>query len=134
MRLVVLALVMLAGAACESPAPAASPKRGPESPAASDLTPAVVAPEYRTRQRMIDTTGKVQFNEESLVRVHAPATGRVLEVFARPGDVVEPGAVHVEEGIAQRREADLRDGGEILQCPLDRKGERAGGQDERALA
>src|SRR5437870_10346118 len=41
---------------------------------------------------MIDTTGKVQFNEESLVRVHAPATGRVLEVFARPGDVVELGA------------------------------------------
>ena len=92
MRLVVLALLMFAGAACESPAPAASPKRGPDSPAASDVTPTVVAPEYRTRQRMIDTTGKVQFNEESLVRVHAPATGRVLEVFARPGDVVEPGA------------------------------------------
>jgi cobalt-zinc-cadmium efflux system membrane fusion protein len=91
-RLVVLAIFMLAGAACESPAPAASPKRGPESPAASDVTPTVVAPEYRTRQRMIDTTGKVQFNEESLVRVHAPATGRVLEVFARPGDVVESGA------------------------------------------
>jgi len=92
MRLAVLALFMLAGAACESPAPAASPKRSPESPAASEVTPAVVAPEYRTRQRMIDTTGKVQFNEESLVRVHAPATGRVLEVFARPGDVVELGA------------------------------------------
>ena len=56
------------------------------------MTPAVVSPEYRTRQRTIETTGKVQFNEESLVRVHAPATGRVLEVFARPGDVVEPGA------------------------------------------
>jgi cobalt-zinc-cadmium efflux system membrane fusion protein len=83
---------MLAGAACESPAPAASPKRSSESPAATDVTPAVVAPEYHTRQRVIDTTGKVQFNEESLVRVHAPATGRVLEVLARPGDVVEPGA------------------------------------------
>jgi len=56
------------------------------------VTPAVESPEYRTRQRTIETTGKVQFNEESLVRVHAPATGRVLEVFARPGDVVEPGA------------------------------------------
>jgi membrane fusion protein, heavy metal efflux system len=92
MRLVVLALFMLAGAACESPAPAASSKRGPESPAATEVTPAVVAPEYRTRQRMIDTTGKVQFNEETLVRVHPPATGRVLEVFAHPGDVVESGA------------------------------------------
>jgi cobalt-zinc-cadmium efflux system membrane fusion protein len=56
------------------------------------MTPAVESPEYRTRQRTIETTGKVQFNEESLVRVHAPATGRVLEVLARPGDVVEPGA------------------------------------------
>jgi cobalt-zinc-cadmium efflux system membrane fusion protein len=92
-RLVVLALVLLAGAACESPAtPEARPQRGGESPAASNVTPTVVSPEYRTRQRTIETTGKVQFNEESLVRVHAPATGRVLEIFARPGDVVEPGA------------------------------------------
>ena len=91
-RLAVLALVVLAGAACDSPAPAASRKRGSESPTAADVTPVVVAPEYRTRQRVIDTTGKVQFNEESLVRVHAPATGRVLEVLAQPGDVVEPGS------------------------------------------
>jgi cobalt-zinc-cadmium efflux system membrane fusion protein len=92
-RLVVLALVLLAGAACESPAtPEARPQRGGESPAPSNVTPTVVSPEYRTRQRTIDTTGKVQFNEESLVRVHAPATGRVLEIFARPGDVVETGA------------------------------------------
>jgi cobalt-zinc-cadmium efflux system membrane fusion protein len=33
----------------------------------------------------------VQFNEEQLVRVNAPLTGRVLDVLARPGDIVEPG-------------------------------------------
>src|SRR5439155_823092 len=92
-RLPVVVLMLLAGAACESPAPPeARVQRGAESPAPSNVTPTVVSPEYRTRQRTIETTGKVQFNEESLARVHAPATGRVLEVFARPGDVVEPGA------------------------------------------
>jgi membrane fusion protein, heavy metal efflux system len=86
-----LLLMTLAAAACESPAtPPASPRA--ESPAAADVSPTIVSPEYRTRQRVIDTIGKVQFNEESLIRIHAPATGRVLEVFARPGDVVEPGA------------------------------------------
>lgn len=39
----------------------------------------------------IETTGKIQFNEERLVRVNAPVTGRVLEILARPGDAVEPG-------------------------------------------
>jgi len=89
-----IVLVMLALAGCESPAtPEARPQHAVESPPpASDVTPTIVSPEYRTRQRTIDTTGKVQFNEEALVRVHAPATGRVTEVFARPGDVVEPGA------------------------------------------
>ncbi len=92
-RLVVMALVLLACAACGSPAtPEARPQRAAQAPAPADVTPTVVSPEYRTRQRTIDTTGKVQFNEEALVRVHAPATGRVLEVFARPGDLVEPGA------------------------------------------
>jgi len=92
-RLVVLALAMLAVAACESPTtPEARPQPGARPAASTDVTPTIVSPEYRTRQRTIDTTGKVQFNEESLVRVHAPATGRVLEIFARPGDVVEPGA------------------------------------------
>jgi len=92
-RLLVLALLTLGVVGCGSPAtPEARPQRAAEGPAASSVTPAVVSPEYRTRQRTIETTGKVQFNEESLVRVHAPATGRVVEVFARPGDVVEPGA------------------------------------------
>src|SRR5262245_32775761 len=89
--LVVLVIAMLA--ACEAPAtPEARPPQGAQPATSADVTPTIVSPEYRTRQRTIDTTGKVQFNEESLVRVHAPATGRVLEIFARPGDIVEPGA------------------------------------------
>jgi cobalt-zinc-cadmium efflux system membrane fusion protein len=88
-----LAVLMLGGAGCGSPeTPEARPQRAAEAPAASNVTPTVVSPEYRTRQRTIETTGKVQFNEESLVRVHAPATGRIVQVFAQPGDVVEPGA------------------------------------------
>src|SRR5260370_4477559 len=35
--------------------------------------------------------GKAQFNEEQLARVQAPLTGRVVEVLARPGDLVESG-------------------------------------------
>jgi len=88
------ALAALLGAACgdrslgESAAPAPSAPSA-VSPAAAVIT---VTPEYRTRATALQTTGKVQFNEDALVRVHAPATGRVLEVLARPGDVVEPGA------------------------------------------
>ena len=51
----------------------------------------VVQPEMRTRAAVLETTGKVQFNEDELVRVNAPVTGRVTEVLARPGQVVEPG-------------------------------------------
>jgi membrane fusion protein, heavy metal efflux system len=50
-----------------------------------------VAPEYRTRRSALETSGKVTFNEEGLVRINATVTGRVLEVLARPGDVVEVG-------------------------------------------
>ena len=91
----VLLLLALLSAACgdSSVSPRALPKPEAGTAAApTDLTPQVVAPEYRTRLSVIETTGKVQFNEEALVRVHSPATGRVLEVFARPGDVIEPGA------------------------------------------
>src|SRR5262249_7862456 len=92
-RASLVAVMLLVGAACESPAPPeARTQRSAESQAPVDVSPTIVSPEYRTRQRTIETTGKVQFNEEALVRVHAPVTGRVLEVFARPGDVVEPGA------------------------------------------
>jgi cobalt-zinc-cadmium efflux system membrane fusion protein len=92
-RLPVVVLLALLGAACgESPRPPqAAPKA--DAPSASPaVTPQVVTPEYRTRQSVLETTGKIQFNEEMLVRVQAPATGRVLDVFARPGEVVERGA------------------------------------------
>jgi len=51
----------------------------------------IVSPQYREQQTTLETTGKVQFNEEQLVRVGAPVTGRVVELLVRPGDVVEPG-------------------------------------------
>src|SRR5260370_20327626 len=35
--------------------------------------------------------GKAQFNEEQLARVRGPVTGGVVEVLARPGDLVESG-------------------------------------------
>jgi len=95
--LLLCALVSMLGAACgdrsvgetapvrpRTPAPAAS--------AAPGAGVTIVSPEYRTRASTLETTGKVQFNEDALVRVHAPATGRVVDVFARTGDVVEPGA------------------------------------------
>ena len=60
-------------------------------PGAGQWTAKTARPEYRTRLTFVETTGKAQFNEETLVRIHAPLTGRVVEVLARPGDVVEPG-------------------------------------------
>jgi membrane fusion protein, heavy metal efflux system len=96
-RSAVLLLLALFSAACgqspnspeaasKAPAPTSAPAGG------ADLTPKTVSPDYRTRVAVVETTGKVQFNEETLVRIHAPLTGRVLEVFARPGDVIESGA------------------------------------------
>jgi len=92
-RLGLLALVAAVAAGCgdSSAPPQAAPK--PTPPAAStDLAPTIVRPEYQSRATVVQTTGKVQFNEDALVRVHAPATGRVLEIVARSGDVLEPGA------------------------------------------
>jgi len=73
--------------------PAASGRAGasPEPQAAQPTPVKIVNPTYRTRVTVLETTGKIQFNEEQLVRVNAPVTGRVVEVLARPGDVVEPG-------------------------------------------
>src|SRR5207237_6419037 len=70
------------------------PTQGAEQDAAagptSEMT-VIINPEYRTWTATIETTGKIQFNEERLVRVNAPLTGRVLDVLARPGDFVEAG-------------------------------------------
>jgi len=94
---VLCALVSLLCAACGNSSggdtPPTAPKLAAETkpPAAPAAGITTVNPEYRTRTTVLETSGKVQFNEEALVRVHAPATGRVVEVLARPGDVVEPG-------------------------------------------
>jgi membrane fusion protein, heavy metal efflux system len=64
----------------------------PTPPPGAAVNPVtVVRPEIRTRAAVLETTGKIQFNEEQLVRVNAPITGRVIEVLTRPGDVIETG-------------------------------------------
>lgn len=92
----ILLLIAAVCAACgdgspKSPATSAKPAAEPQPPGAPVDTVKIISPEYRTRTHVLETTGKVQFNEERLVRVNAPVTGRVAEVLARPGDVVEPG-------------------------------------------
>jgi len=67
------------------------PQKDQPSAVSAAATIKTVAPEYRKRLTVLQTNGKVQFNEERLVRVNAPLTGRVVEVLAGPGDVVEPG-------------------------------------------
>jgi len=102
-RPLLLAFAALCGACSDRSTPSsplASARTGQETPsAAAAPAPAAAAPvavqtvhpELKTRQTVLETSGKVAFNEERLVRVHAPVTGRVLEVMARPGDHVEPG-------------------------------------------
>ena len=89
--LVVVPLVLFAGGCGErsSDLPTAVATPAPAATARPVIT--TVKPEYRTRLSALETSGKVTFNEEALVRINATVTGRVLEVLARPGDVVEPG-------------------------------------------
>jgi len=88
MRLAPLLLSIVAlGAACRDPA--GSTPAAPAPAAAEEVK--LARPEYRVRATRLETTGKVVFNEERLVRITAPVTGRVVEVLVRPGDVVEPG-------------------------------------------
>jgi cobalt-zinc-cadmium efflux system membrane fusion protein len=84
--LLAAALVAGCGDAKSSP-----PGKSAAPPGAAVNPVTIVHPEYRTRTALLETTAKVQFNEEQLVRINAPVTGRVLEVLARPGEVVEPG-------------------------------------------
>ena len=96
MRLALLLLSIVAlGAACRDPAASKSTPAAPEAER-RDPAPAVeevklARPEYRSRVTTLETTGRVVFNEERLVRITAPVTGRVVEVLVRPGDLVEPG-------------------------------------------
>src|SRR5262247_4210076 len=94
---IVLLLIAALCAACrngssESRRPGQDPPQE-DQPLAADAaaTKKTVAPEYRKRVTVLQTNGKVQFNEEQLVRVNAPLTGRVVEVLARPGETVEAG-------------------------------------------
>lgn len=88
-RLLLLLAVTVLAAGCgdASSGPPAAPGRAAEAPPVVKT----VHPEYKTRATVIETSGKAQFNEEQLARVQAPLTGRVVEVLARPGDLVESG-------------------------------------------
>src|SRR5258705_7999673 len=88
-----LPLLALLAACSRGPSDAgATAKAEPPAPAASaNVAVAVVHPRFQERAMTLETSGKAQFNEEALARVHAPVTGRVLEVLARPGEVVEAG-------------------------------------------
>lgn len=84
------ALCVARGDSSAGAPPAVTPIAEPP-PAAPPAMVRVVSPEYKTRVGTLETTGKVQFNEEQLVRLTAPVTGRVVEVLARPGEVAESG-------------------------------------------
>jgi cobalt-zinc-cadmium efflux system membrane fusion protein len=90
MRALALLLAAAVTAGCGDAKSAQSGKQT-TAPRAAVNPVTIVQPEYRTRAARLETTAKVQFNEEQLVRINAPATGRVLEVLARPGEVVETG-------------------------------------------
>src|SRR5262245_38988006 len=82
-RLTIVALALLSTACgdASSGPPTSAPAASTPAPPGVDLKPETVSPSYETRVAAIDTTGKVLLNEETLVRVHAPLTGRVLEVI-----------------------------------------------------
>jgi len=92
MRLRHSAVLLLATGFLAGCGDAGSEQQG-ASKAAPEPAPVVktVRPAFQMRVTTIETSGKAQFNEEQLVRVQAPATGRVAEVLARPGDAVESG-------------------------------------------
>ncbi len=93
--LAIVTIVALVASACSKNGgdvpPSAAPKPAPVAQATAPPVVKTVQPDYRTRPRILETTGKVQFDEDRVVRVHAPITGRIIEVFAKPGDLVEPG-------------------------------------------
>src|SRR5262249_43039159 len=95
LRVVPCLLVAALAAGCTDapdqshPSAARAADKKPEPAAATPIETAT--PRYMVRSTVLETSGKVQFDEERLVRVQAPVTGRVLEVLARPGELVEPG-------------------------------------------
>jgi cobalt-zinc-cadmium efflux system membrane fusion protein len=90
--LLVASISVLSAAGDWSAAPPAAARSTAEPvPARPEALVRVVSPEYKTRVTTLETTGKVQFNEEQLVRITAPVTGRVVDVLARPGEAAESG-------------------------------------------
>jgi len=96
MRTTAIFLILLTVAAGCDQTRASSPRganadREKSSSSESAAPVKTSTPEYRIRASTLETSGRVQFDEEHLVRIHAPSTGRVVEVLARPGDIVQPG-------------------------------------------
>ena len=87
----VLALVAAWCGGCGDSSAPAAPSAAPGPPPPPEAQVTIISPEYQVRMTSLETSAKVQFNEEALVRVHAPLTGRVREVLARPGDAVDAG-------------------------------------------
>jgi membrane fusion protein, heavy metal efflux system len=83
--------VLSAGGDWSATPPVAARSTAEPVPARPEALVRVVSPEYKTRVTTLETTGKVQFNEEQLVRITAPVTGRVVDVLARPGEDAESG-------------------------------------------
>jgi len=95
-RVAILFTIAALAAGCSEgspPSPAAAPKPAAETQPSNGAETAIqtTTPQVRVRQSILETSGKVQFNEETVTRVHSPVTGRVVEVLSRPGDVVEAG-------------------------------------------
>src|SRR6266545_4870225 len=93
-RLASVVLCLALGAAGCGERSSALPTATAKPVAVSETRPpavTMVSPEYRMRHTALETSGKMMFNEEALVRINAIVTGRVLEVLARPGDAVDPG-------------------------------------------
>ncbi len=95
-RFLPLVIATLAGGCGEgsSSSPAAAPpavETRPISSTKAETDIKLVTPTQETRGSVLETSGKIQFNEEAVTRVHSPVTGRVVEVLAKPGDVVEAG-------------------------------------------
>src|SRR5256885_1080220 len=76
-----------------APSPAAAPKPIETRVDNSAEVPIeVVTPQARMRRGILETSGKVQFNEETVTRVHSPVTGGVVvERNIVPGQVVAYG-------------------------------------------
>ncbi len=92
---IILLLALLCGGCRDhstSGSPAGSDKSSQTAQSPASATSVnTVTPEYRSHELVLETNGKVQFNEERLLRINAPLTGRVADIFARPGDVVDAG-------------------------------------------